>query len=70
MKERNITTYIEDSIAVHELVNDAANQAVSLHLFAPPMDMYQFYCKDTAKAFRKPVKFTSTFGVINEGSSK
>lgn len=70
MRERNNVIYIEDSIAVHELINDFANQAVSLHLFIPSLDKYQFYDKDTAEIIQVPVTFTSTFGVIHEEGSK
>ena len=70
VNERDDVTYIEDSMGVHEMKNETANQAISLHLYIPPFNMCHHYDRETAEKNVLPLTFTSTFGVLDAAAEK
>ena len=61
--------FIDDSIAYHLIQPAGGARAVSLHLYANPIDTCRIFCPDTGKAEDMPLGYYSVRGELVEAHS-
>ena len=58
-------SYIDDRIGLHQLENSSGEIAMSLHLYAQPIDECSFYNEDERRFFRKRLVYDNSTATID-----
>lgn len=50
-------SYMNDKLGIHKLKNSTKKRAMSLHLYAKPIDQCEFYCEDSKQFISKKLEY-------------